>query len=577
MEATPLPTSDTDTSVEQFDQTLATQRDRVREFLAAQQQRLQQVEAALDEQLGLLAEELARSREETHEARDDLQQRSKQLARETETFEAIKAELAVRQTQWEELQRSTSQQQEALAEQYRRQQEELDGRFDELAHQRPEIEAARTQLERDRQTFESNRQEEETRREQVTELQERLQKEQETLSAARQELLASKVDTENQRRRIAREFRSRHAAHLKELDRRQAELDALSYDLESRRSELDGLRSELDIRGSELDTHRDELDRRQKELRESELAEQSELSDQVASARKRESELTGELESLRDECGRLRKQSAQTSGDEGADFKTLARVEAERDALGNRLEEAERRLAEAPAGDVADEDVQRRYDVAMEDVRELKAKNAELQQQLEAAQAGGGASAPAASGGALDWEAEKKRILMELESDFEEGDEEGEPDEEVKAERLKIEKVVERTDRILEEKDREISELKQLLENQSSSLGSVAVGAAALGEILDSDEMVQEERENLKRLQEELAEKLRKAEVDISLERAKIGRERAELEEKLRAFEQQGGKMDEAAEGTGRSGAPVRGRWLARLGLNDSDEEKPTP
>ena len=528
MEATPLPTSDTDTSVEQFDQALAAQRDRVRDFLAAQQLRLQQVEAALDEQLGLLSKELARSREETHEARDDLKQRSEQLARETETFEAIKAELDVRQTQWEELQRLTSRQQESLAEQYRRQQEELDGRFKELAAQRPEIEAAQSQLAHDRQTFESNRKEQEARQEEVAQLRQRLQKEQETLSAARQELLAAKADTDNQRRRIAREFRSKHAAHLKELERRRAE-----------------------------------------------------LADQASPARQRERELTDELESLRDECRRLQEQSAQMSddvetGDGGADSEAFARIETERDALSERLEEAQRQLAEAPAGEMADEDLRQRFDMAMEDVRELKAKNAELQQQLEAAQpGGGGGSAPAPSTGGLDWEAEKQRILMELEEDFQEGDgEDEEADEEVRAERLKIEKVIERTDAILADKDQEIAELKQLLENQSGSLGTMAVGAAALGEMLDNDEIVQEERENLKRLQEELNEKLRKAEVDISLERAKIARERAELEEKLRMFEEQGGAADKGSDGTDRAGTPTRGRWLARLGLNDSDEEK---
>jgi len=211
----------------------------------------------------------------------------------------------------------------------------------------------------------------------------------------------------------------------------------------------------------------------------------------------------------------------------------------------------------------------------MEDVHELQAKNAELQEKLKAAQAGA-RSAPAVSGGGLDWEAEKQRILMELESDFDEGDsEDEEADEERKAERLKIEKVVERTDKILAAKDQEIAELKQLLENQSGSLGSMAVGAAALGEMLDNDAVIQEERENLKRIQEELNAKLRKAEVDISLERAKIGRERAELEERLRAFEQQGGKKDDTPESTDRAGTPTRGRWRARLGLSSGDEEDP--
>ena len=208
--------------------------------------------------------------------------------------------------------------------------------------------------------------------------------------------------------------------------------------------------------------------------------------------------------------------------------------------------------------------------MALEDLRELKAKNAELQQQLAKSRS----SAPrpaAAAGGALDWEAEKKRILASLEDNSDDA-QEGQEDEEAAAERIRIEEIIETTDRLLAEKDLEIADLKQLLQSQSGQMGSMALGAAALGQMLDNDAVVREERENLKRLQTELQEKLRQAEVDISMERAKIARERVKLDEKLRVLEERGGDTQVQEGDANRGGAPVRGRWLARLGLKDLDE-----
>ena len=106
--------------------------------------------------------------------------------------------------------------------------------------------------------------------------------------------------------------------------------------------------------------------------------------------------------------------------------------------------------------------------MAMDDIRDLKARNAELQRQLLEAQSAAGASrraAPAASDSGTDWEAQKRRLLAELESD-------DQHDAESTDRRLKIEEIVARTDKIIAEKNREIEELQHLLNNQSNSLGS---------------------------------------------------------------------------------------------------------
>lgn len=180
--------------------------------------------------------------------------------------------------------------------------------------------------------------------------------------------------------------------------------------------------------------------------------------------------------------------------------------------------------------------------------------------------------ANSAAGSDLSWEDAKKKMLEELES-FD-GD-----DEEQEDERLKIEDVIKQTDKIIEQKNREIEELEHLLSHQSESIGGMAVGAAAIAEMLDQDELIQQERENLSRLQEEWKEKLSKAEVELSIERARIARERAELNERIAELEEAAGlAASEPAEPTEESpkgndkGSSGRGKWLNRLGLRDQEE-----
>ena len=84
-----------------------------------------------------------------------------------------------------------------------------------------------------------------------------------------------------------------------------------------------------------------------------------------------------------------------------------------------------------------------------------------------------------------------------------------------------------------------------------------------------------EERERMKKLEEEWQAKLRQAEIDISLERAKLARERAEMEEKAHSFGIDGESSGE--EGSKRGGETEKkpkGRgWRARLGLSDADDD----
>lgn len=161
----------------------------------------------------------------------------------------------------------------------------------------------------------------------------------------------------------------------------------------------------------------------------------------------------------------------------------------------------------------------------------------------------------------------KKRMLAELEAD-------GEPTPERQEVQLSIENTIRITDDIVARKDREIEELKQVLSQQSDNLGSVAVGAAAVEEMFNQDELIRQERERLQQAQVEWREKLRQAEVDISLERARIARERVELEEKLQAIAAERAQNQQPGSGQShdKGGKPSRGRWLERLGLKDAEK-----
>jgi len=244
--------------------------------------------------------------------------------------------------------------------------------------------------------------------------------------------------------------------------------------------------------------------------------------------------------------------------------KELTRLQGEKKQLETMLAAAEAKAKQgggAGGGSQEIDDLRRRFEMAVQDVRELKTKNSDLTEQLAKAKSAGGAAASA--GGATDWESMKKRMMQQMEDDFDASNEKE------KAAKLTIEGAMKITDEVVAEKEKEIQELRRALDSQAQSVGEVAVGAAAIAQMLDSDELVKQERESLQKLQEGLREQLRKAEIDISLERAKLARERSELDEKLRTIEAERPAPGAVADdGKGKKGGGRK--WLERLGLGDS-------
>ncbi len=288
--------------------------------------------------------------------------------------------------------------------------------------------------------------------------------------------------------------------------------------------------------------------------------EQHDLRVQLSQCHKQLNARADELQELRT---RLRSSTGTQSPESTVD---LARLEAERDSLTKQLDEARQQLANAGNGSSADsselDDLRQRFETAVREIRELKKRNSELNDQLADLRIGTKQPDDVPLGG-FDWEAQKRRLMMQLESDFDTSDAGQASD------RLTVEGTIRITDQVIAEKDREINELKQLLEDQSSNIGDVAVGAAAIAGFLDQDELIREERESLKRQQEEWREKLRQAEIDISVERARLGRERIELQSQMQTIDQHRQATESLADGENSDDKQPRGLWLKRLGLKD--------
>ncbi len=244
-----------------------------------------------------------------------------------------------------------------------------------------------------------------------------------------------------------------------------------------------------------------------------------------------------------------------------------ARLKHAEDALERHLQQLEEEPA-AAAGGLAEycngEGYRRRYEMALDDLRDLKAKHAELQRQLDEARSNTAnrADGEPTQNGILDWEAEKRRILDTLETDFDQSDRQQQ------VERLKIEDVLQTTEKVIAEKDREIEELRRRLQQQDSDAKIETERSAATDRVIDGDAVIRRERERLEQLQEQWREKLRQAEVELSVERAKLARRHAELEERAKAGATETSPETNAAEKVEQS---VSGRWLARLGLTEED------
>ncbi len=445
------------------------------------------------------------------------------------------------------------------------------------------------------------------RRARLDEQQQRIEKELEDLAKGREDL-------QDQRRRIAQQFKVERTAmvHERELARAEIEHQRAAAQKEAERSQAllredrTVLEQEIDRARQQLKRHSDqsqqetnafeeaqrqwEETRRQLEKRRDDQSadlfavqqEVQRLNSALDQSQRTANENRQLLDELKDQHEVLRQHVEQQSGGNAANTALISDLRNECSTLTDRIKQLERELSEtenriaaqpAPEDTQRIEDLHRRFEMAVDDVRQLKRRNAELEEELAASLAG---KAKATAGGALsnmDWEATKRKLMAQLQDDGEQFG--GNLTDE---ERLTVEGAIRITDDAVVQRDREIAELKQRLAGQDAAPSPTAEPPAAeVAKILDADALIKEERQRLLAMQNEWQDKLRQAEVEISVQRAKVARERAELEERLRVLEEAKASLAaDQANAVPRSPEdpkkPAR-RWLERLGLKETDQE----
>jgi hypothetical protein len=92
-----------------------------------------------------------------------------------------------------------------------------------------------------------------------------------------------------------------------------------------------------------------------------------------------------------------------------------------------------------------------------------------------------------------------------------------------------------------------------------------------IDDLIDGDEIIAHHRQRSQQLERETEDKLRAAELELSVERAKMARQKVELEE-LRSNLESQRQLLEASGGTLAPGAPKR-RWLSKLGIDGKDKD----
>jgi len=473
---------------EELAERIAAQRNRLRDAVAEQREKAGHWETTLQTQLSAIEQGLQAAAEEGQQRDADISQRLTLLKTEQEHLSARDAdlvshrdELASLRQSLESAQRTQLAQEQALLDEVTRSLAKLQEREAVLARQLTEVVTAQADVAAQQRAGD--------------ELQQAVRERNKALEQREADLQAAEEDR-HQRSEAIRTAEDAVALRELQVEQRENELKLAEQRTRNQRSST---AQELRVRRKEL-----LIDRQRQQL------------DSLESARllaDDETALAQQLIQARQDLARLHENEASQAQRQREVETSWEQAKTELLQLNKRLKEAEGRPTAAANPDA--DDMRKRLEMALADVRELKTRNSELADQL----AKGKSSNPVvstSSGGGEDWESRKQRMIAQLESDFDVAD----PQQ--KANKLTVQETIERTDELVAAKSQEIMELQRLLSEQSGNIGGVAIGAAAIAQMFDSDELVRQERDSLRDLQEKLREQLKHAEIDISMERAKI-------------------------------------------------------
>ncbi|GEM_PF-1587083 len=504
---------------------------------AGQRQALHKIRLALTSWVQELAARWDAARAELQRRQWQLELRAAELQRRAKELIDLETRLSASQAEWEALRAQTQSQFELLSEHLHRTERSLGMRIHQFDDQLRELARLRSELAQRQEHYQRQIEELAQERGRVDALREQVAEAQRELEEKRQLLTVQQSRTAAQRQAIARQLRAQRRAQR------------LRWEAEKARwSQAQPFFSSATPKGTE-----------------------SAGIDPIAFEKL--------IERLETQWVKWVGQAKLAVGN-SPNFDRLA--EALQEAIEQRVASLLEEFASRQQNDKLD-DLERRYRLAVEEIRQLRAENESLSHAVAEAKNETFQAAKKAEMGAarpaLDWEVQKNQWLAALEREESAG--ESNSDEH----RLRLEQIVRRTEELLAEKDREIRHLQKLLEDQSNSLGHLAVGAAAIGEVLDQDPVIQEERQHLQRLRLEWEEKLRRAEVEMSVERAKLARQQMELEEKRRQLEQWEKELEQlakqqsshqGAEDSSARNKPARRRWFMQLGLKGEEEDSGT-
>jgi len=346
----------------------------------------------------------------------------------------------------------------------------------------------------------------------------------------------------------------------------------LAVDLESARQRLDELGSQECTDCANL---RDEVVTHQ-QLCEEHRAKCSQLSEELIAARQEVSEHEEQLQQVNRkfelalaDVHKLKRENTELHGElasrpvaSDVESPELLSLRSERDALAARVTELENTAPQAVDVDMQQEaaDLQRRFELAVDDVRQLKQENAQLRGQLESTSD----TSDAADADGSDWQAQRARLMAELDAE-----DQGSVTPERRRDIATIEGTISITDEVVAAKDKELAELRAALEATPAEANAETLEdlkRAVREEIFADDELIQAERKRLEETQIEWQEKLRQAELEFSVERAKLAREQSELAGKVASLHE--ANQQESPEEQGKP----RRRWLSALGLSEDED-----
>lgn len=517
---------------EAFAHSIDQDRRRAGQRVADQRQRLRDLDARIASQLDAASQALSQEQNQAQHATTHAHAKTAALEERQKLLDERQKQLEARQAELDKLQSKLAEEKVAAPQQVK-----------DLKHREAELAAAEQASAAELASLIAQR--------------EALREQEDHLKLKEQALAAREQQTKHQRQTIARQLRAQKSASSAEASHEQ---------FAQHTAELQQLRRESQ---EQIDALREDFSQASKRFAQAHESEVQSLRQQLGDLQAKLAETKAASDKAQIEYQQQLAAASQSDGSAPQATAELTKLREENKQLETWLAEAEQRAKGAGSGGGQEmDDLKRRFEMAVQDVRELKTKNVELSEQLAKAQQQPSAVVSPGGGGGGSWESLKQKLLADLDSDFDNNDAVQ------KADKLTVQGAIKITDEVVAEKERELEELRRLLDCQSQQIGEVAIGAAAVTQMLDTDELVRQEREALKRLQDQLRDQMRQAELDISVERARVAREQAVLEDKLRTFEAEKASLaPDAGDAPGDAGKkPNRRKWLARLGLGEGND-----